>query len=64
MAIVLPRIFDVLELGLENDRDSTFCMTELRTDRTEGGKNSQLTEKFGQVSHRRQQRVFQHHSSI
>uniref|UniRef100_A0A8W8IAU0 Uncharacterized protein n=1 Tax=Magallana gigas TaxID=29159 RepID=A0A8W8IAU0_MAGGI len=49
MAIVLPRHFDVLELGLENDRDSTFCLTKLSTERTEGGKKSQLKEKFGHV---------------
>uniref|UniRef100_A0A8W8IC89 Uncharacterized protein n=1 Tax=Magallana gigas TaxID=29159 RepID=A0A8W8IC89_MAGGI len=49
MAIVLPRYFDVLELGLENDRDSTFCLTKLSTERTEGGKKSQLKEKFGHV---------------
>lgn len=64
MAIVLPRHFDVLELGLENDRDSTFCLTKLSTERTEGGKKSQLKMKFGHVLFQSQTRDFQHYLSV
>uniref|UniRef100_A0A8W8IAT9 Uncharacterized protein n=1 Tax=Magallana gigas TaxID=29159 RepID=A0A8W8IAT9_MAGGI len=64
MSIVLPRHFVVLELGLDSNRDSTFCLTELSTGIIDGGKKSQLTEIFGQVLHQIQQRVFLHHSYI
>lgn len=35
MAIVLPRIFDVLELGRDSDRDSILFLTERSTGRTD-----------------------------
>lgn len=64
MAIVLPRHFDVLELGLDSDRDSTLCLMELSTDRTEGGKKSQHKEKFGHVLFQTQTSVSHYQSSV
>lgn len=50
MAIVLPRYFDFFELGLDSDRDSTLCLTELSTDLIDGEKKSLLMAKLDKFS--------------
>lgn len=62
--VILKAIEENLGIKPGEMTQSTFCLTKLSTERTEGGKKSQLKMKFGHVLFQSQTRDFQHYLSV